>query len=75
MSLTKKQVAIIDALKNGAHIWRAANTYYLARVVGETQNGQRTFQSELLPKRTFEAMIEKGLIERCTGDDNKWRLK
>jgi hypothetical protein len=74
MPLTKKQVSIIDALKNGAHIWRAANTYYLARVIGENQHGNRVFQSELLPKRTFDAMVEKEIIVPC--DDGKtWRLK
>lgn len=81
MALTKKQVEIIDALQNGGHIWKAANTYYLARVVGENQHGHRVFKSELLPKKTFDALIEKEMLkpERVNGSSfdivkNKWRL-
>jgi len=82
MALTKKQVEIIDALQNGGHIWKAANTYYIARVVGENQHGHRVFKSDLLPKKTFDALMEKDMLEPeyVKGSSfsiakKKWRLK
>lgn len=57
MALTKKQLAVIDALQSGGHIWRTGSTYYLAKKIGIWDNGDPKFHSEVVNGRTIKAIL------------------
>jgi hypothetical protein len=75
MSLTKKQLEIVDVLQNGGHIWKAGDSFYLAEQIGTWDSGAPRYQSVRMPKKTFDSLLAQGVLKKTITKDNQWRLR
>jgi len=61
MALTNKQAEVMDVLFNGGYIWRAGDTYFLARATQHSYGVH--YQSRKINAKTAKAVIDTDLVE------------
>jgi len=61
MALTTKQAEVMDVLFNGGYIWRAGDTFFLARATHHSYGVN--YQSRKINAKTAKAVIDTDLVE------------
>jgi len=65
MALTKKQLAVVEKMKRGGHIWMAGTHPYITDPDGPAGRPAST----AVHKRTFEALVADNVIIKKDGEN------
>lgn len=68
--LSKKQLEIVGQLQDGAFVWQAGATTYLASKDSDT--GQVT--SKVLHKKRFDSLVAAGVLTKNSTNPKQWVL-